>query len=143
MGSYLERLRREGLSLIVLKGGKTLFTSSGDGIRPLFDAIDMVGLAGLGGSVVVDKVVGKAAALLVSYFKAKEVHCVTLSVRGREVLDRRGIGCYWERVVPEVLNKAGTDICPFEKTVLDVDEPRDGYELLLAKLRSLRGGAQC
>lgn len=139
MDSYLDRLRREGLSLIILKNGETLFTGSEEGIRPLFEAINRLGLPILRGSIVVDKVIGKAAALLVSYFKGREAHCLVLSVRAREVLDRQRIRYYPEKVIPEVRNKFGTDICPFEKVVLDVEEPEEGYERLSAKLKSLIG----
>ena len=135
MNNYLERLNATHLHLIILKEGKTVFTSSKAGMRPLLDAIDIVGLPTLRKSVVIDKIVGKAAALLITYFKAREVHCLVLSVRAREVLDKRGIKHYAERIVPEVKNKLGTDVCPFEKAVLDVEDPEEAYETLSAKLK--------
>ena len=138
MTDYLERLRREGLHLIILKDGKTIFTSSEEGMRPLLEAINRIGLPELNGSIVVDKIVGKAAAILISYFKAKETHCIVLSVRAREVLDKHGIKYCSEQVIPEIRNKLGTDICPFEKIVLEVEDPKEGYELLSAKLKFQR-----
>jgi len=137
LNDYIQRLRREGLNLIVLREGRTLFTSSEEGMRPLYEAINNLGLFVLEGSVIVDKIVGKAAALILSYFKAKEVHCATLSVRGREVLDRYGIKHYSEGLTEEIMNKLGTGICPFEKAVLDVDDPEEGYERVYARLKSL------
>lgn len=135
LNDYTERLGLEGLHLIILKDGKTVFTSSRDGMQPLLEAIDSVGMAMLEGSVVVDKIVGKAAALLISYFNAREAHCLVLSVRGRDVLDKQGIRYYSESIIPEIRNKLGTDICPFEKAVLDVENPEEGYKRLSAKMK--------
>ena len=126
----MDELSRAGLSLMILKDGETVFTSSEEGMRPLFEAINRLGVQKLEDSLVVDKIVGKAAALLISYFKAKEVHCTVMSVRAGEVLKRHKIKYYPERVIPEILNRVGTGICPFEKKVLDVDEPEKGYECL-------------
>lgn len=137
LDSYLDRLRGEGLSLMILKDGEAIFMSSEEGMRPLFEAINRLGLHKLEGSLVVDKIVGKAAALLVSYFKAGEVRCAVMSAKAKEVLDKRGIEYHAEKVTPEIMNKLGTDICPFEKAVLDVEDPQEGYERLYAKLKTM------
>ncbi len=137
MNYHIQRLKLEGLNLIILKGDKTLFTSRGEGMLPLYEAANSLGLSALEGSLVVDRIVGKAAALVVSRFKAVEVHCIVLSLRAMEVLDRQGIKHYSERLTPEIMNKLGTGICPFEDAVLDVEDPAMGCELVYAKLRSL------
>ncbi len=139
MDYYVNRLKQNKSSLIVLKEGKIIFESSADGIRPLFDAEKNVGLANLEDSIIVDKIVGKAAALIVSYFKVKEVHCEMLSHRGKIILDKMVRLYSTENLIPEVLNKAGTDICPFEREVLDIDNPEEAYNQLYKKLESLMG----
>ena len=111
--------------------------SDEEGLRPLFDVINSSGLTLLEDTVVVDKLVGKAAALLISYFMAKEVHCIVLSMTAKEVLERRGIRHYWETLTPMILNRTGTGICPFEQAVMDVDDPRAGYERVGSTLKSL------
>lgn len=143
MDSYVEKLRKENLSLIILKNEKVFYESSEEGMQPLLKAINTLGLSALKGSVVVDKIVGKAAALLVSYFGAREVHCITMSVRATKVLDKQGISYFTERLIPEIMNKVGTDICPFEKTVLNEENPEKGYKRLLAKLKPRMGDPKC
>lgn len=137
MNDYLNRLRLEGLNLFILKDGNLLFTTREEGMRPLFDAINSVGLSLLEETVVVDKIVGKAAALLISYFKAKEVHCIVLSVKAKEVLERQGVEHYWETLTSEIVNRTRTGICPFETAVMDVEDPRKGYERVYSALKSL------
>jgi hypothetical protein len=137
LSDYLQRLKLEGLSLIILKGGQPLFTSNEAGLRPLFDAINCLGLSLLEDAIVIDKLVGKAAALLISYFKAKEVHCIVLSMTAKDVLERHGIQHDWETLTPTIHNRMGTGLCPFEKAVMDVEDPRTGYERVGSTLKSL------
>ncbi len=111
--------------------------SDDEGLRPLFGVINSSGLSLLEDTVVVDKLVGKAAALLISYFMAKEVHCIVLSISAKKVLEHQGIQHYWETLTPMILNRTGTGICPFEKAVMGVDDPRTGYERVGSTLKSL------
>jgi hypothetical protein len=136
LDTYTERLRQEGLNLLILKDNVSIFTSVRDGMQPLLEAIHSLDPATLQGSIVVDKIVGKAAALLISYFGATEVHCGVMSVRAREVLKRYMIKYYAETLLPEIMNRLGTGICPFEATVLDVDEPKKGYECIAQKFKT-------
>jgi len=120
-----------------MKDDSILFQSSEEGMRPLYQAIDSLGLPALENSVVVDKIVGKAAALVVSYCRVKEIHCIVLSNRGKEFLERRAVSHYWERLTPEISNKFGTDICPFEKAVKEIEDPYEGYKVVYTLLKEL------
>jgi hypothetical protein len=88
-------------------------------------------------TIIVDKIVGKAAALLISYIQAQTVFCSLLSIRGKTVLKNHGITFFHEELTPEIINRYGTDICPFEKAVLDVEDPKIGYLRIQAKLQQL------
>ena len=125
-------LDQQGLSLLILKGGETIYSSREGGMLPLLEAIDQLGLRALADSTVVDRLVGRASALLISYFNAKEVYTRLLSRRAIEILEKHGIAYAAERVVNIIRNKDDTDICPFEKMVLTIDDPKEGYE----KIRS-------
>ncbi len=135
LDKYVEQLKEKNLSLIILKNGEAVFASGEEGMRPLFKAIRSVDPVVLRGSVVVDKIVGKAAALLISYFEAQEVHCAVMSVRAKEVLKRNRIRYCAEETISEIANRFGTGICPFEAAVLDVEKPEEGYRQLSAKLK--------
>jgi hypothetical protein len=137
LNNQIKRLRQEELNLILVKEDTTLFTSSEEGMKPLIEAINQIGVSTLEGVIVIDKIVGKAAALLISYFKAKEVYCIILSKKGKTVLDTHRIRHYEERLTPEIMNRKGTDLCPFEQAVKDVNDPREGYERLSTTLEAL------
>ena len=134
---YIERLKRDGLNLILLKDNEPLYQSAKEGMLPLYQAISELGVAKLENSIIIDKIVGKAAALLISYIHAQTVYCSTLSVRGKTVLEDHGITFRYEELTPEIINRYGTDICPFEKAVLDVEDPKIGYLRIQAQLRQL------
>ena len=136
MNKYIQRLVQEGLNLIILSNGETLYTSKEEGMLPLYTAITRLNHAQRD-MIVVDKIMGKAAALLASYLNAKEVHCITLSERGKEALEKRRISHYYEKLTPEIINRYGNDICPFEKAVLDDEEPESAYQRIQAKLKEL------
>ena len=134
---YIEQMKRERLNLIILKNDKRLYQSTRAGMLPLYQAISVLGIPQLKNTTIVDKIVGKAAALLISYFQAHTVYCSTLSVRGKTVLEDQGITFRYEELTPEIINRYGTDICPFEKAVLDVKDPKMGYLRIQAKLQQL------
>ena len=135
---YINKLSREGLNLLIIKNKKRLYASKKDGMTPLLEAINLLGLPTLVGTTVIDKIVGKAAALLICYFKAKEVYTKLLSKSAIEVLEKHGIGYKSEIVVENIRKRDGTDICPFEKIVLEIEDPEEGYEKLSRELTQQR-----
>ncbi len=132
--AFMKRLENQGLNLLVLKNGEPVYSSGKGGMAPLLDAIDRLGLSALRGSTVVDRIVGKAAALLISYFGAKDVYAGLLSRGALVVLEKHRIRYASEKVVDNIMNEDKTDICPFEKMVLGIEDPREGYEKLSREL---------
>jgi len=135
---YINRLNREGLNLLIIKDNKRLYESKRGGMAPLLEAINLLGLQTLVGTTVIDKIVGKAAALLISYFKASDVYTRLLSRSAIEVLKKHGIRYRSERVVENIRKKDDTNICPFEKMVLEIEDPKEGYEKLRRELTRQR-----
>jgi len=97
------------------------------GLRPLMNWLDNEPEV-LKGSYVIDKVVGKASALLLVYGKAAKVHGKTMSKAADEVLTRYGIEHSWDRMVDYIENNTRTDMCPMEKKVVSIDDPVLAYE---------------
>lgn len=136
--SQIDILRKRGLNLRVLNRDVPLFESRGSGMKPLLETIRLLGRTRLRGTIVVDKIVGKAAAILMAYFRPSEVHCRTLSRRAEGILARYGILYHAEEIVPEICRPGTDDLCPFEEAVLDVETPLQGYRRLVLRLLSLR-----
>jgi hypothetical protein len=133
---FLTLLEERNLNLLIIKNNKTLVESRKEGMRPLLEAVERYGRSGLRDSVLVDKIVGKAAALLMVYLKPKEVYCGTLSTRAEAVLQRHNVAYHSENIIPEILCETGDDICPFEKTVLEIETALNGYRRIMLKMLS-------
>lgn len=123
-----------GHSICLCKDGKILFSDK-RGIVPMMEFIgkndDLEGFS------VADLVVGKAAAMLMVKAKIKNVFAKTLSEEGRKVLEKNGISYEYEVLTEKIMNRAGTDVCPMEKTVKNIDEPEEAYNALKEKLSSM------
>ena len=125
----VNKLNQGGYTLVVVNGERE-YTSKLSGVFPLLDIIKNAPEV-LSGACVADKIVGKAAAVLLVYAGVKEVYAKTVSSYAILVLKKAGINLVYEKKVPFIKNRAGTDICPMEKLVLDIGDPKAGAAALL------------
>ncbi len=139
MNSYLDELNKSGNSLMIYKGGRLIFQSASKGIRPHLEAIEKHGEA-LRGTSMVDKIVGRAAALLILYSEAAEAHAQVLSRPGKQVLDMHGLTTTYEELVDHIKMKDGSIYCPFERMVQGVNDPDEAYAAIVEKMNSLNAG---
>jgi hypothetical protein len=124
-----QRLIQKNLSLVVAKDGSVSFETRARGVSGLLEAIKKLGNDMTGASVA-DKVVGRAAALLLVYSGVVSVFAVTISDSGIEVLRKHNIPIEFDERVPSILNFRKTDVCPFEKLVAEFSDSREAYEEL-------------
>lgn len=71
------------------------------------------------GATIFDKVVGRAAALLLIHGGVKKVLTPTISRWALAVLKHGGAKAEYDKVVKNILNRAGDDLCPMEKMSQD------------------------
>ena len=126
-----EKLKQKNLALVIAKRGRVIFETSSHGIDGLMKAIEELDKE-MKGSAVADKIVGKAAALLCVYTGVVAVFAVTASEKGIQVLKDNNVLCRFESKVPHILNSQRSDICPFEKLVINISNPKKAYEKLRA-----------
>lgn len=120
-----------GHTICLCKDGKCLFSES-RGIAPMMDFI--ANGEELSGYSAADVVVGKAAALLFVKCRISHVFAKTLSESGKNILEKFGITCEYETLAEKIINRAGTDICPMEKAVLNTENPEEAYLLIKERL---------
>lgn len=77
-----------------------------------------------------DKLVGRAAALLFTLVHPRSVFAATMSVSGVDVLRAAGIPFAYDALVPCVLNRDGTGMCPMEAAISDVDDAHEALRML-------------
>ena len=70
-----------------------------------------------------DTVVGKAAACLYVLAEIRFVYAHTLSESAKTYLEKNNIPFKYDELVKEIRNRTNTDMCPLEKSVIDIDDP--------------------
>ena len=130
MTDYLDILESKGNSLMVYKEGELIFESDLGGIRPHLKAIDELGRQ-LEGTLMVDKILGRAAAFLVIYSKAAEAITNIVSSPGKQVLDAHNMKFSYREEVPHIKMENGVIYCPFERMVQGIDDPDDPIHSLV------------
>jgi hypothetical protein len=126
---------KNGLTLVIVKNGKVIFQTYDHGIRGLLEAIEKLdGL--LDRAFVADRIIGLAAALLCLHARVEVVYAVIASGKALELLEKRGVYCKFEKIVPMILDRSGKDQCPFEKLSSEISSIRDAYHKLKNSTRS-------
>jgi len=122
-------LQSEEISIIFIKNKEVLYKSSYHGIRPFVDAINNCGSV-LKGSSVADRIIGKASALLCIYTGVIHLYGSIISSDAMIILDHNKIPYKYGKAVQKITNRCGTDLCPFEKVVLGIDDPENAYRVI-------------
>jgi hypothetical protein len=119
-----------GDTLWVYGRGKLIFTSSEAGIRSLLDYASRLAPY-QEGVTVFDRVVGNAAALLLSKVSCREVYSPLGSWLAQETLRRFGIDYHFTETVTRIQNRSRDDMCPMEK-LSQGKEPEEFYQACLS-----------
>lgn len=118
-------LHNGGYTIVVQKKEQQ-FTSTKRGIAPILELINN-DVNFLKDAIVADKVIGKAAALLLIYGKVKYIHADVISELAIEVLNQYNISFTYDQKVPYIINRTKTDMCPMERCVLGINEPEHAF----------------
>lgn len=121
-------LEEGNASCAAVCGDKSLL--SGDkGVRPILDWLEADAKV-LSGWSVADKIVGRAAAFLFIYAGVRAVYGRTMSRGAYLLLTSAKIDTYYGNLCEHILNRTGTDICPMEKAVQEINHPSQAYTAL-------------
>ena len=123
-------------SLEVLLDGSVVFASEGKWLHPLLDLERFL----LGSSLnpaalsLRDKIVGRAAALLIVRLRIPEVHAGLLSRLGEQVLLASGVRYTCGE-------RTGRIACLTEEILEGVDDPEEAHRIVVARAAASRAGA--
>lgn len=123
----------------VLSKGDQVLTSNLKGVRPWIKWLRECPEV-LEGALVVDKVVGKAAAMLMIVAKIKKLYTPMMSESALSYLNHQNIEFTYDTTVPYIVNNEKNGLCPMEQTVIDIEDAHQGYQQLLNKIAQLMAG---
>ena len=127
----LKKWLSQGYNLVVVRNNQVIYKSKEHGIKSLFKIIKQKRVS-LVGTVILDKRVGRAAALLLVLGRVKEVVTLLLSQSSQEILINNQILFLTQETVKNILDEDGHSLCPFEKLSIG-KEPQEFYQILLKK----------
>lgn len=119
-------------TLRVYKGSRLLFSSRKDRLLPLLEYIDKSASLEKGVAVF-DRIVGNAAALLLTKVFCTEVYSQLGSEPAIKTLSSYGIDYYFSEVVPYIQASEQEGMCPMEKLSLG-KSPEEFREALKASM---------
>ena len=128
-------LLQEGAHTCILCREDLLLTSEKRGIVPLLEHWE----AGrLKDACVADKIIGKAAAMLLILGGAKGVYGEVMSEKARDLLLEAGIETAFGVLAPYIINRKGDGLCPMEQAVLEINDPDKVPAALKSTLQRLK-----
>ena len=130
-------IRRQGTSCIVVRDGDILHRADGRGVAPLV-ALYQGDKMKLTGSTVIDRVIGKAAAMILVLGGVKSVYGDVLSASAAAYLTEYGIAYQYGEYVERIVDRTGTGMCPIEASVFEIDDPQAGLTAMMHKMEILR-----
>lgn len=120
---------------VLIKGGTIIATADERGIAPVLHFYEK-GL--IKNAYVVDKIIGKASAMILVLAGAKGCYGKTMSTYARKFLSENGVKADCGEETEKIINRRGDGLCPMETAVLDIDDPKEGYEVLKRKIEQMR-----
>ena len=129
----MKMLIKKGMSCVAAKDGVIIARETGSGVSPALKLLDE---GKLDGALVVDKVVGRAAAAIFIAGKARKLHASIMGADAAALLKEHRIGATADKIVPIILNRDLTDGCPMEYIVNGIDDPGEMVKALKAKIKS-------
>ena len=119
-------------SLALVEGDTVIYSSSGVGLRPLWDALTK--FPDRSGLILHDKVMGLAAARLIVYSDMiAGVFTKVASEPARRFLQENGIALSADLVAANILTRDQNAVCPGEVIAMNTDDP----DVFLRKIRAM------
>ena len=132
--SAIHLIEQNAAACVVIKSGVIERTEQGRGIGPVLKLYDE---GALKGSYVVDKIIGKAAAMILTEGGATACHALTMSRAAYDWLTAHGVKATYRECVDVIINRTGDGMCPMEEPVLKIDDAKEGIEALRRKRAEL------
>jgi len=131
-----ERIKTGQATCILIRDEVITGEASGIGVKPILQFLENEPDT-LKGAAVADKVIGKAAAMLLVLGGVQYVYGQLMSISGQEYLKKQNIPFSYGTLVDKISSRDGTGVCPLEQSVMDIDDPQEGYDAIKKTIAKL------
>lgn len=133
--SAINLIKEGTASCVVIKENTIIKTQCDRGIGPIIRLYESGILAD---TFVVDKIIGKAAAMVLTLGGVKGCYGVTMSAAAVKWLKEHHVSVQYDECVEAIMNRAGDGICPMEQTVKELEDAEEALVSLKEKITELR-----
>lgn len=109
-----EHLIKNDFNFVIVKDGQVIEESSLKGIKPIYETFKNSSEY-LKGASIADRVIGKAAAMILVSGGIRELYTDLISDLALEILKENDVLVQYSKKVPMILNRTQDDMCPIEK----------------------------
>ncbi len=122
---------------VLVADGMIVAENTGSGVSPLLELYNS-SREQMPGAILVDKIIGRAAAFIAIDGGVKYVHAQVMSEDAAKLLHSYNVGAGWDVLTPRILNRSKTGICPMEKAVAECTVPAEAVQILSAKVAEMQ-----
>ena len=134
-------IKSEKASCVVIKSDEIVAVLDGRGVSPLLSLYNAE-FDKLKGAFVVDRIIGKAAAMILVLGGVIKAYGEIMSVPAYNYLSKNCVEVSYGTCIDAISARDGKGICPIEKSVLDVEEPREGLTKIVETIKSFSKQAE-
>ena len=131
----IEQLHREGCSCVICDGAN-FHSFHQRGVKDLHSLLTTRPEV-LRGAFIADKVIGKGAAALMILGGIEALYADTISESALELFGKYSIEAEYGNLVPHIINRAGTGICPVESLCRDCKTAQECLPLINTFIENL------
>lgn len=128
-----ELLDERNKTCILFDKDEIIYESTGLGVKPLRQ-LRQEGFTKRRDQtlILVDRVIGKGALMLAMLLGVVEIHTPLLSQAALDynAKQKEPLKLYYETLVPYILNRDQSGLCPIEQSVKDIDDPHLGEKAI-------------
>lgn len=128
-------LVRGGYSCVIADRDRVM-TSRAHGIAPLLERAERS--ERLEGAFVADRIIGKAAAMLLVVMRVASVYGQVMSREAEALLSANGIEVEYGALTDHIINRSGDGLCPMEQAVRDLTDCAAAPAVLRRRIEELR-----
>lgn len=128
-----EKLKEDDASLVAKVKGE-IYESHLHGVEPILNPMKE-NQNFFEDGIVVDRVIGKATAMLLALSKVQYVYAYVMSEKAKEIFDLYDIEYGYEETVPYIINRTHDGMCPMERIVNDLHDPQEVFQCLKKQVK--------
>jgi len=135
--NYLSTLTDRNKTCIIYNKDTIIFESTKRGVQPLIDFHEN-NLTSAAHLILVDRIIGKGAVIIASLIGIKEIYTPIISKDALDLSRTYNIHCEYSKLVDYIKNREQTGRCPIESCVLEISDPKKGFERIQETLFALK-----